>query len=242
MYVAAQGHLWGANKERGLFKTTDAGATWSNVLFVNEDTGVTDVAMASNDSQILYAATYQRRRTPWGFNGGGPWSGIRKTTDGGKTWTTLAGGLPSGDVGRIGLDVCRSRPIPVYALVEHKTAGGVYQSLDAGATWKRMSDVNNRPIYFSQIRCDPNNDQRIYVLGAPFYMSNDGGKAFVDPGTGLPGANRAMGAIFDTGVHSDFHALWIDPHNSEHLVLGGDGGLYVLMITASAGITSITSR
>lgn len=227
VYVAAQGHLWGANKERGLFKTTDAGATWTNMLAIDEDTGVTDVAMAANNSQVLYAASYQRRRTAWGFSGGGPTGGIHKTTDGGKTWTKLAGGLPSGIVGRIGLDACRSRPNVVYAIVEHKTAGGVYRSGDAGLTWQRMNELNNRPVYYSQIRCDPNNDQRVYVLGAPFYMSNDGGKTFVDPGTGQPGANRAMGSIFDTGVHSDFHALWVDPHNSEHLILGGDGGLYV---------------
>jgi photosystem II stability/assembly factor-like uncharacterized protein len=227
VYVAAQGHLWGANKERGLFKTTDGGVTWSHTLFINEDTGVTDVAMHPGDSQVLYAAAYQRRRTPWGFNGGGPHGGIYKTTDAGRTWKKLEGGLPTGIIGRIGLDTCRSRPDALYAIVEHRTAGGVYRSDDAGETSQRMNEINNRPSYYSQIRCDPTNDRRVYELGAPFYVSTDGGKTFADPETGKPGANRAMGSVFDVGVHSDFHALWINPTDSSHLILGGDGGLYV---------------
>lgn len=226
VYVAAVGHLWGPNKERGLFKTADGGRTWAHVLFINEDTGVTDVATHPRNRQIVYAAAYQRRRTAWGFNGGGPHSGIHKSSDGGKTWTKLTGGLPTDTAGRIGLDVCRSSPDVVYAMVEHRTAGGVYRSGDAGHTWRRMNTLNNRPMYYSQVRCDPNNDQRIYSLGAPFYVSSDGGKTFIDPGTGQPGANRAMGSVFDVGVHSDFHGLWIDPNDSDHLILGGDGGLY----------------
>lgn len=226
VYVAALGHLWGRNKERGVFKTVDGGRTWTHALALNEDTGVVDVAMHPGNRQVLYAGAYQRRRTAWGFNGGGPHGGVYRTTDGGNTWKKLEGGLPAGIVGRIGLDVCRSRPDVVYAIVEHRTAGGVYRSDDAGESWRRINDLNPRPMYYSQIRCDPNNDQRVYVLGTGFYVSVDAGKTFADPKTGQPGENSSMKPRFDVGVHVDHHALWIDPTDSDRLILGNDGGLY----------------
>jgi photosystem II stability/assembly factor-like uncharacterized protein len=245
VYVAAVGHLHGANKERGLYKTTDGGQSWNNVKFIDEDTGFTDVVMDAVDNKTLYAASYQRRRTSWGFNGGGPGSGIWKTTDAGKTWARLEGsGLPEDKVlGRIGLDVSRSNPNVVYAQIEvgvstgtgggeEPTGGGggggggqggqqapqtadpkksgVWRSDDKGKTWKIMSNNNNRPMYYSQIRVDPKNDQIIYTCGASFYKSTDGGKAF-----------QTVQGI----AHSDHHAVWINPQNNNHLINGNDGGL-----------------
>ena len=212
VYVAAAGHLWGPNKERGLFKTSDGGRTWSNVLFINEDTGVIDLVMDPKDSRTLYAAAYQRRRTPYGFNGGGPHSGLYKTTDAGATWNKLMNGLPQGNTGRIGIDVYRANPNIVYALVEHEK-GGTFRSEDRGATWKQVSNTNPRPMYYSKIRIDPTSDQRLWVLGAPMFTSEDGGKSF------------STGVV--TRIHGDFHAMWINPANSNHMIVGSDGGIHL---------------
>lgn len=212
VYVAALGHLWGANKERGLYKTTDGGKTWTNTKFINEDTGFTDVAMDPADSNTLYAAAYQRRRTPFGYQGGGPGSGLYKTTDGGTTWTKLTNGLPTGDAGRIGLDIYRKDPKVLYAIYEHSTESGVYRSDDKGETWKKQSITNPRPAYYSQIRVDPSNAERVYVLGASWYVSDNGGKNF---------QNSPFGRI-----HGDYHALWINPANSSNLLAGSDGGIH----------------
>ena len=212
VYVAAQGHLWGANKERGLYKTTDGGKTWTLSKFVNEDTGFNDIAIDPNDSNTLYAAAYQRRRTPFGFQGGGPGSGLYKTTDGGASWTKLTSGLPAGDAGRIGLDIYRKDPKVVYAIYEHTTESGVYRSDDKGETWKKQSATNPRPSYYSQIRVDPTNADRVYVLGASWYVSDNAGKSF---------QNSPFGRI-----HGDYHALWINPANANHLLTGSDGGIH----------------
>ncbi len=217
VYVAALGHLWGANEERGVFKTTDGGSTWEKVLYIDENTGVVDLAMDPVNPGILYAAAYQRRRTPWGFSGGGPGSGIHKSIDGGRTWKKLEKGLPEGDLGRIGIDVARSDPRVVYALVESKD-GGTFRSEDRGESWDRVNRLNPRPMYYSKLRVDPNDARRLYVLGSTFYVSNDGGKTFRN--------NTDMTPTYDIGVHGDHHVLWVDPANSDHLVLGGDGGLY----------------
>jgi photosystem II stability/assembly factor-like uncharacterized protein len=212
-YVAALGHLWGPNKERGLYKTTDGGKTWTNTKFIDEDTGFVDVAMDPESPQTLYAASYQRRRTPFGYNGAGPGSALWKTTDGGATWTKTTNGLPTeGDIGRIGVDVYRRDSRIVYALVEHAKQGGIYRSEDKGETWKKMSETNPRPSYYSQVRIDPNNDQRIWVLGAPMFYSEDGGKSFR---TDLV-----------QKIHGDYHAFWIDPADSNHLLAGTDGGIH----------------
>ncbi len=218
VYVAALGHLWGPNEERGLFRTTNGGKTWTNVLFIDENTGCVDVAMDSENPIILYAATYQRRRRGWGFNGGGPGSGIYKTTDGGETWTKLGKGLPSGSAGRIGIDIYRNDPNIVYAIIEHKE-GGVFRSEDKGLTWKRMSEINPRPMYYSKIRIDPNNDLRIWVLGSQMFFSEDGGRSW-NPEL-LARTVREKRA-----VHGDHHAMWINPSNSDHMILGSDGGIY----------------
>ncbi|MGH9333094.1 MAG: WD40/YVTN/BNR-like repeat-containing protein, partial [Vicinamibacteria bacterium] len=211
VYVAALGSLWGSGGERGVYKTMDGGITWSRILHVDDDTGATELVMDPRNPKVIYAATYQRRRATWGFNGGGPGSAIHKTTDGGRNWTKLTEGIPEGPMGRIGLDVYRKNPNVVYARIEHPDEGGVYRSDDAGASWAKLSPVNPRPMYFSQIRVDPNDDSRIYVLGVQLHVSDDGGRTFRDDGA--------------EKIHVDFHAMWIDPANSNHVLLGGDGGV-----------------
>lgn len=214
VYVAAQGHLWGPNPERGVYKTSDGGQKWTQVLKINDDTGVSDIAMDPESPDILYAAAYERRRTPYGFNGGGLGSAIYKTTDGGATWKKLTKGLPyenGGDTGRIGLDIYRKNPDIVYAVIQHEK-GGTFRSEDKGETWKKMGDTDPRPSYYSQIRVDPNNDLRIWELGAQVFYSEDGGKTFA--------TQRVH------GIHGDFHAMWIDPGDSNHMLAGSDGGIH----------------
>src|SRR5690348_9891763 len=159
VYVAALGHLWGPNKERGLYKTTDGGKTWTNTKFIDEHTGFVDVAMDPSNPRVLYAAAYQRQRTPWGFDGGGPGSGLYKTTDAGRTWTKLTNGLPAGDTGRIALAIYAKDPKIVYAEIENAN-GGVFRSANAGRSWTRVSSTDPRPSYFSQIRIDPRSEER----------------------------------------------------------------------------------
>src|SRR5690349_17589275 len=152
VYVAALGSLWGPGGDRGVYKTTDGGLTWAQVLKTDADTGATELVMDPANNKVIYAATYQRRRATWGFNGGGPGSAIWKTADAGRTWTKLTKGIPEGPMGRIGLDVYRRNSNIVYARIEHAKESGVYRSEDAGATWAKMSATNPRPMYFSQIR------------------------------------------------------------------------------------------
>src|SRR6266567_2999917 len=261
VYVAVPGHLFGPHKERGIYKTTDGGRTWNNVKFIDEDTGFTDLVMDQSDARTLYAASYQRRRTSWGFNGGGPGSGFWKTSDAGKNWTRLQGnGLPEGLLGRIGLDVSRSNPNVIYAQMEvgasTGTGGeepvvgggqpgasptptpspsatptasptpdpkrsGVWRSDDKGKTWHVLSTCfsatncteNNRPMYYCQIRIDPSNPEYVFVGGLNFSKSTDGGKTFKSLQPGI--------------AHSDHHAIWIDPSNGNHIMIGNDGGLDV---------------
>ena len=233
VYVAALGHLWAPNKERGLYKTSDGGKTWQLSKYINENTGFIDVAIDPEEPDILYASTYCVRRD--GFSGGnpktqtGPDTGLFKTEDGGKTWHKMTEGLPNRPLGRCGLAVYRKNPEIVYAVVQTDQTnvtvqgqpaktnvgdvdrGGIFRSEDKGKTWKKLNDLCPRPFYYGQIRIDPNDDQRIYVLGVSFQESNDGGKTF---------------AAAARGTHSDHHALWIDPHDSKHMILGNDGGLY----------------
>ncbi len=211
VFVAAMGHLWGGNDERGLYRTKDGGRTWQRVLYITRDTGVGEVAI-DGDGRTVYAAAYQRRRRGFGFVGGGPDGALYRSLDGGDSWEKLSRGLPAGDLGRIGIDISRSRPDIVYAVIEHKTAGGVYRSDDRGATWTRQSATNPRPSYYSQIRVDPTNPDKVWILGN-FAVSLDGGKTF-------------RSEHVSDRIHTDHHALWIDPANPDHLLLGNDGGLY----------------
>jgi hypothetical protein len=220
-WVAAQGSVWGAGGERGLYKTTDGGRTWTRTLHVDDETGVTDVALDWNDPNVLYAASYQRRRSAYGFDGGGPGSALWKSTDGGSTWTKLTGnGLPEGEYGRIGIAVYRKNPRIVVISVEQgarynastayiQRKAGVYRSEDAGATWKLMSDWNPRPMYASQPTIDPSDDQRIYMLNA-YSFSDDGGKTFTAP---------------RTTTHGDDRFVWVNPKDSRHVIKLDDGGI-----------------
>lgn len=211
VYVAALGHLWGPNAERGLFKTTDGGKTWSKVLFLDEDTGVVDVALDPRSPNVVYAAAYQRRRTPWGFNGGGPGSALYKSTDGGATWRKLTEGLPkAGNLGRIGIAVYHRNPDIIYAIIEGKE-GGTFRSEDRGETWRKMSSGLGSP-YFSQIRIDPVNDLRVWVLLDFLMSSTDGGKTYTPD--------------MRTNAHWDFHELWMDPRRPGHMLAATDGGVY----------------
>lgn len=211
VFVAAPGHLWGPNEERGLYRTKDAGRTWQRVLGVDENTGAVDVAI-DRDGRTIYAATYQRRRRAWGMMGNGPGSALWRSLDGGDSWERLSNGLPSGNSGRIGINISLSNPNIVYALVENRN-GGVFRSADRGASWTRMNALDPRPDYYSQIRVDPKHPDHIWVLDTQLYMSIDGGRTFTTDSTGQK-------------IHVDHHALWIDPNDPEHMMLGNDGGLY----------------
>jgi photosystem II stability/assembly factor-like uncharacterized protein len=221
VYVAAMGHLWGSNAERGLYKTTDGGRTWQSILRIDADTGVVDVAMDPSDPNTLYAAAYQRRRTAYGFHGGGPGSGLYKSTDAGATWRRLTGnGLPAGEYGRIGIAIYRKDPRIVYVSVEQgnkynastayiERKAGLYRSEDKGERWTFMSDWNPRPMYASQITIDPNDDQRIYMVNS-YSFSNDGGRTFTSPNQSL---------------HGDDRLVWVNPRESRHVIKLDDGGV-----------------
>jgi photosystem II stability/assembly factor-like uncharacterized protein len=213
VYVAAMGPLWAPGGDRGIFKTVDGGKTWTNTKRLSEHTGFTELVIDPNNPDILYAASYQRERRAYGFLPSGPESGIWKTTDAGKTWTRLTSGLPTGDVGRIGLAVCRSRPNTLYASVHATgTQNGFYRSDDAGATWRQTDRSNGTPWYYSQVRCDPSDAEHVVRLNVGSTESYDGGKTW----RGYAGGG---------GVHSDHHALWINPEDPDHHVMGNDGGL-----------------
>ncbi len=230
VYVAALGHLWGPNTERGVYKTTDGGATWTKVLYVNQYTGATDLAMSPNDPNLVFAAMYQRERKGWGYNGGGPGSGIYRSSDGGAHWTELTNGLPAGVKGRIGLAIYPRDPRIVYAIVEADPQagfggrgrgaaappkqGGVFRSRDGGQHWQHMSGLDPRPSYYSRIYVDPRNPRRVYIMGSErgFYISNDAGRTFRD--------------VFSR-VHGEDHAMWINPRDPEQLLIGGDGGVSI---------------
>ncbi len=216
-YVAALGNLWTASPERGLYRTRDGGQTWERVLHVDEHTGIVDLVMDPSNPDVLYAATYQRLRRTWGFNGGGPGSGIYKSTDGGETWRELTSGIPEGDKGRIGLALASSNPRVLNALIEHANRPGTYRSEDGGESWQRVNTLNPRPMYYSEIFIDPSNEDRVYVLGTSSFRSEDGGRTFQD---------ISARPTYDVGVHADHHALWIDPDDPSHFFLGGDAGLH----------------
>ena len=217
VYVAASGDLWNASEERGVYRSFDGGRSWRKVLYVDEDTGAIDLVLDHDNPDIVYAAMYQRRRTAWGFNGGGPGSGIHRSTDGGDTWEELTEGIPAGDKGRIGLAISRSNPMVLNALIEHTEDTGTYRSTDGGDTWEKMSDLNGRPMYYSHIHIDPNDENVVYTLATSSYRSRDGGRTWED---------ISARPTYDVGVHADMHTMWIDPADPEHFYLAGDAGLH----------------
>jgi photosystem II stability/assembly factor-like uncharacterized protein len=213
VFVAAEGPLWAAGGERGLYKTTDGGKTWKNVLHISDNTGVVDVAIDSVEPNVMYAASYQRRRHVWTLIDGGPESAIYKSTDGGENWNKLKSGLPSEDLGRVGLAISPADHNVIYATIEAANkAGGIFRSRDRGATWEKRNDYNQTAMYYGQIYADPKNVERIYVTGLMIKVSNDGGKTIAN----LPSKSK----------HVDNHVIWIDPDNTDHYLVGCDGGVY----------------
>ena len=210
-FVAALGHPFADNEERGIFRTQDGGKTWQKVLYKDAKTGGIDVAFDPSNANILYAALWQARRTPWSLESGGPGSGLYRSSDGGTTWKELKGhGLPEGVLGRIGVTVSGANPNRVWAIVEAEK-GGIYRSDDGGNSWRLMTDdhrFRQRAWYYSHIFADPKSGDTVYILNTAVYRSNDGGKTF----------NRLR------VPHGDNHALWIDPANPKRMINGNDGG------------------
>ncbi len=219
VYVAATGPLFGSGGERGVYKSTNGGASWTRVLHVDDDTGANELVMSPTDSKVLFASTYQRRRSTCCFNGGGPGSALHVTRDGGATWSKVEGGFPTGSLGRIAVDIAPSNGQIVYSLVEAPpTPGdsaqqGLWRSNDAGITWGKVNAINPRPMYFSKLEIDPTNPERVYYGGVGLHVSHDGGKTVVTDAARV--------------THDDVHAIWVDPRNPDHLLIGSDGGLAV---------------
>ncbi len=220
VFAAAMGHEFGPNRERGLYRSTDGGNTWKQVLYVNETTGAGDVTLDSQNPNIVFAGMYDYLRQPWHFRSGGPGSGLYRSTDGGETWVrlndpALHNGLPAGPLGRIEMRLSPSNPSAVYAMIESRE-GVLWRSDDAGDHWRLVNNdhhINPRPFYFSNIRIDPVDENRIYILAGDPQISEDGGKTFRN----IP---------YDEWF-GDAHALWIDPTNPARLLGGSDGGLFI---------------
>ncbi|MCO7224960.1 hypothetical protein [Pleionea sp. CnH1-48] len=214
VYVAAQGPLWNKGGDRGLYKTTDGGKKWNKVLDISEHTGVSDVVFDPDTPDTLYAVAYQRRRHVWTLINGGPESSLYKSTDAGKTWRKINKGLPSVELGRIGIAVAPSKPDTIYAVVEAADGkSGFYRSTNKGESWHKQSGyVSGSPQYYQELVVDPNDHNRVYSLDTYLMVTKDGGKNFKKAG--------------EKHKHVDNHALWIDPNNSRHLIVGSDGGIY----------------
>ena len=223
VWLAAMGHLWGRNAERGVFKTTDGGRTWRKVLYLDDMTGCIDIALDPQDPKILYASMWQRLRSGGAeMRESGPGSGIHKSTDGGETWVRLTKGLPEEPLSKITLAVSQKTPGLVYAYIlsgeagrggRTSAAGGVFRSADGGTSWQRVSPKLASRTYYTHIKIDPNNDDRLWILDLELWRSDDGGRNWVKHNM--------------KHVHDDLHGLWIDPNDSDHLVLAGDAGVVV---------------
>ncbi len=247
VYVAAMGHLFSTNAERGVFKTADGGKTWRKVLYIDDKVGAVDLMLVRSAPDTLYAAMYDKVREPWNYEMGGPGSGIYKTTDGGANWTRLAGGLPTGRIGRIGLDVFQKDPRILYAIVENgnprpatpqeaeqdKRRGGaprprtmgneVYRTDDGGLSWRKVNKgyeaaLDKAPYSFNMLRMDQQDPGTVYVTGQSLASTNDGGKTW-------QGLSWPSNGVFERGF-GDWRTLWVDPADSNHLIFGSDGGAY----------------
>ncbi|MBK8737975.1 MAG: glycosyl hydrolase [Saprospiraceae bacterium] len=213
VYVAAYGPLWKEGGERGVFKSTDGGVTWKNIKTVSQYTGCNDIVIDPKNPRIIYAAFHQRMRKVYTYIGGGPESALFKSTDGGETWSKLTGGLPSGDLGRLGLAMSPLNSAYLYTVVEAKDdKGGIYRSTDAGNSWNKMSGFFTSGNYYQEIYCDPHDINKIYISDTYFKVSYDGGKTVSNLG--------------EINKHIDNHAIWIDPKDPKHLLVGCDGGIY----------------
>jgi photosystem II stability/assembly factor-like uncharacterized protein len=213
VYVAAQGALYGSSKERGIYKSVDGGATWKNVLFVDEKTGSSELSLDANNPRILYAAMWEHGRLPWKINSGGAGSGLYKSTDSGETWEKMTEGLPT-EMGKMAIAVSRSNSEKVYALIEsdsNKDERGLYVSNNAGKSWSQVTNdprLVQRAWYYIELFIDPKSENTIYVLSAPALRSNDGGRTWENL----------------SGTHGDYHDLWINPNNSDNMIISNDGG------------------
>ena len=213
VYVAAIGPLWSKGGERGLYKTTDGGKTWNAILTVDEHTGVNDVQMDPRNPEVLYASTFQRRRHVFTYVGGGPGSGMHKSTDGGVTWTKINTGLPTTELGRIGLAISPANPEIIYAIVEAADGkGGFFASTNRGASWEKRGDHSTSGNYYQEIIADPIEENTVYSMDTWMSVSHDGGKTF-----------NMVGEVYK---HVDNHCMWIDPNNNKHWLVGCDGGMY----------------
>jgi photosystem II stability/assembly factor-like uncharacterized protein len=213
VYVAAQGALYSKSKERGIYKSVDGGISWKNVLYIDDKTGCSEISMDMNNPMILYAAMWEHGRLPWKVISGGPGSGLYKSTDAGEHWEKMKEGLPK-EMGKMSIAVCRSNSEKVYALIEsdsEKEEGGLYMSTDAGKSWSQVSDDNHliqRAWYYIELFPDPMNENNLYVMSASAFRSIDGGKTWEDI----------------SNTHGDYHNLWINPVNSNNMIISDDGG------------------
>ncbi len=213
LWVAAYGPLWKSGGERGVYKSVDGGKTWERTLNISDNTGVSEIAIDPTNPDILYAAAHQRRRHEWTYIGGGPESALYKSTDGGATWREIKSGLPSGDMGRIGLSVSASDANYVYAIVEGRYGkSGVYRSVNKGESWSKQSDFSTSGNYYQEIFCDPLDKNKVFSMDTYMHHSEDGGKTFKPTG--------------EKNKHVDNHCIWIDPKNTNHWIVGCDGGVY----------------
>ncbi|MAN87693.1 MAG: glycosyl hydrolase [Algoriphagus sp.] len=213
VYIAATGPLWSAGGDRGLYKTTDGGDNWTKILDISEHTGIHEVHLDPRNPNVIYAVAHQRRRHVFTYISGGPESSVYKSTDGGKSFRKIVKGLPSGDLGRIGLDISPANPDVIYAVVEaQEDKGGFYKSTDLGESWVRQSDYSSSGNYYQEVIADPVDVDLVYVMNTYAAVSEDGGKIFNNVG--------------EQNKHIDNHALWIDPKNPNYLLNGNDGGVY----------------
>lgn len=224
IYVAAYGPLWSAGGERGLYKSTDGGSSWNKILEISENTGVSEVHLDPRNPDLIYATAHQRRRHVFTYLGGGPESAIYKSSDGGKSFDVLAGGLPSGvDIGRIGMDISPANPDVVYAIVEAQyDKGGVYKSTNRGASWNKVNKLSTSGNYYQEIICDPLDEDRLFFMDTYASFSEDGGKTVKR----IPNEKSTK--------HVDDHCIWIDPSNTDHWIMGCDGGIYETWDAANA--------